>query len=150
MSFFEQSPENRQLRKLRKKRLSLLSDWYGSEFAATEIAAHFSQPHPLGGGVRDVMAQLETPEERALRSLREQWPEVAGAWISRMTVPAAWRDGVLFLEVRHNALLRELKPSLEIVREAVARRGLGCPCTEVRLSIAGGAAGLNAAAHRSK
>ena len=138
MSFLEQSPENRRLRKLRKKRLSLLNDWYGNDFAATEIAAHISQPHPLQSGVRAVMEQLETPEERALRNLREHWPEIAGTWISRMTVPAEWRDGVLVLEVRHNALLRELKPSLEILREAVTRR-FDCPCREVRLSIAGGA-----------
>ena len=140
MSFFEQAPENRRLRKLRKRRLALLTDWYGDNFAATEIAAHISHPHPLQAGVRAVMARLETPEERSLRTLRECWPEVAGAWISRMTVPAEWRDGVLFLEVRHSALLRELKPSLEILREAVARR-FECPCTEVRLSIAGGTAG---------
>ena len=139
MSFFEQSPENRRLRKLRKNRLSLLRDWYGSDFAATEIAAHLSQPHSLQDGVHAVMAQLETPEARALRALRMRWPEVAGAWISRVTVPAEWRDGVLTLEVRHSALLRELKPSLELLREAIGRT-FDCPCAEVRLSIAGGTA----------
>ena len=138
MSVFEQSPENRRLRRIRSKRLSLLRDWYGRDFAATEIAAHISQPHSLQEGVRAVMSQLETPEERALRTLRERWPEIAGAWLSRMTVPAEWRDGVLFLEVRHSALLRELRPSLELLREAVVNH-FDCPCTEVRLSIAGGA-----------
>lgn len=149
MSFLEQSPENRRLRKLRKNRLSLLNDWYGSDFAATEIAAHISQPHSLQSGVRAVMAQLETPEARALRALRERWPEVAGAWISKLTVPADWRDGVLVLEVRHSALLRELKPSLELLREAIGRR-FDCPCAEVRLSIAGGAAALKSGASGSK
>ena len=133
------SAENRRLRKLRKARLSLLNDWYGSDFAAAEIAAHISQPHPLQSGVRAVMAKLETPEASALRALRMRWPEVAGTWISPVTVPAEWRDGVLILEVRHNALLRELKPSLELLREAV-KRHFDCPCSEVRLSIAGGTA----------
>lgn len=133
------STENRRLRKLRKERLSLLSDWYGSDFAATEIAGHISQPHTLRTGVRAVMAKLETPEARALRALRMRWPEVAGAWISRVTVPAEWRDGVLVLEVRHSALLRELKPSLELLREAIVRSS-DCPCAEVRLAIAGGTA----------
>lgn len=116
----------------------MLSDWYGGDFAATEIAAHVSTPHPLGDGIRSVMSQLETPEARALRTLREQWPEVAGAWISRMTLPAEWKDGVLVLEVRHSALLRELKPSLELLREAASRHSTECPCNEVRLVIAGG------------
>lgn len=143
------SAENRRLRRSRKERLSLLSDWYGGDFAATEIAAHISTPRTLGNGIRAVMSQLETPEARALRSLRERWPEVAGAWISRVTLPAEWQDGVLVLEVRHNALLRELRPSLELLREAVDRR-FDCPCREVRLSIAGGAASRKANSTRSK
>lgn len=133
------SAENRCLRKLRKERLSLLNDWYGSDFAAAEIAAHISHPHSLQDGVRAVMAELETPEARALRTLRMRWPEVAGAWISRVTFPAEWSNGVLTLAVRHSALLRELKPSLELLCEAI-NRSSDCPCAEVRLTIAGGAA----------
>lgn len=133
------SPENRKLRQLRRKRLSLLSDWYGSDFAGVEIAAHISQPRSLQNGIRSVMSSLETPEMRALRYLRERWSEVAGTWISRMTSPCEWHDGVLFLEVRHSALLRELKPSLELLREAVSR-STDCPCREIRLSISGGGA----------
>ena len=133
------SSENRKLRQLRKQRLSILNDWYGNDYAAVEIAAHLSQPRTLQNGIRAVMAQLETPELRSLRLLRERWTEVAGAWISRMTFPSEWRDGVLILEVRHSALLRELKPSLELLREEVARR-FDCPCREVRLSISGGGA----------
>jgi len=133
------SAENRRLRRLRRERLSLLSDWYGGDFASVEIAAHISQPRPLRSGIRAVMDRLETPELRAVRSLRERWPEVAGDWISRITFPSEWKDGVLFLEVRHNALLRELKPSLELLREAVIRFCPECPCREIRLDISGGA-----------
>lgn len=137
------SSENSRLRQLRKKRLALLSDWYGKDYALVEIAAHNSQPRTLQNGIRAVMAQLENPETRALRSLREKWPEVAGPWIGRMTFPGEWRDGILFLEVRHSALLRELKPSLELLREEVARR-FDCPCREIRLSISGGGAASKA------
>ncbi len=133
------SAENRRLRRLRRKRLSLLRDWYGKDFADVEIAAHNSQPRSLQNGIRAVMSGLEDPETRALRSLRERWPEVAGSWISRMTLPSEWHDGILFLEVRHSALLRELKPSLELLREAV-NRNTDRLCREIRLSIAGGGA----------
>lgn len=133
------SSENSRLRKLRRTRLSLLSDWYGEDYAAAEIAAHISQPRSLRNGIRAVMAQLETPEMRALRSLREKWPEVAGAWMSRMTFPGEWRDGILILEVRHSALLRELQPSLELLREEISGR-FDCSCREIRLSISGGGA----------
>ena len=134
------SEDNRRLRRMRRERLSLLSDWYGQEFAATEIAGHISQPRTLCDGVRAVMACLESPESRILRKLREIWPSVAGAWISQMTVPAEWRaDGVLILEVRHSALLRELRPSLELIREAVNRQIQEGFCTEIKLTIGGGA-----------
>lgn len=133
------SPENRRLRQLRRKRLALLRDWYGKDFADVEIAAHDSQPRTLQSGIRAAMSHLEKPEMRALRFLREKWPEVAGAWISRMTLPCDWHDGILFLEVRHSALMRELTPSLELLREAV-NHNTDCPCREIRLSIAGGGA----------
>ena len=139
------SPENRRLRRLRKERLSLLNDWYGGEFASVEIAAHISQPHSLKDGVRTVMAGLETPEARALRTLRDRWPEVAGDWISKVAVPWELRDGVLVLNVRHNALLRELKPSLELLLEAVNRHS-EYRCREIRMTVAGGSA---AASRRS-
>ena len=133
------SPENKRLRRLRSERLSLLKNWYGSDFAEVEIAAHISQPHTLQNGVRAVMAQIGTPEARALRALRDKWPEIAGAWISRVTLPLEWKDGVLFLEVRHNALLRELKPSLELLKSKVGTSFPECPCREVKLAISGGA-----------
>lgn len=140
------SAPNRRLRRLRRERLSLLNDWYGSEFAATEIAGHFSQPRTLCDGVRAVMARLESPESRVLRKLREIWPSVAGAWISQMAVPAEWRaDGVLILEVRHSALLRELRPSLELIRGAVNRQMPDAVCSEIRLTIGGGSSKTSAA-----
>ena len=135
------SASNRRLRRMRNERLSLLSDWYGQEFAASEIAGHISQPHTLSDGIRLIMAKLESPESRALRCLREMWPSVAGAWISQLAIPAEWRsDGVLVLEVRHSVLLRELRPSMELIREEVNRRLPDIVCTEIKLTIGGGTA----------
>jgi hypothetical protein len=135
------SASNRRLRRLRNERLSLLSDWYGPEFAASEIAGHISQPHLLSDGIRSLMAKLESPESRALRRLREMWPSVAGAWISQMAIPAEWRpDGVLILEVRHSALLRELRPSMELIRGEVNRQISDCVCSDIKLTIGGGTA----------
>ena len=131
------SAENSRMRRLRRERFSLLNDWYGGDFASVEIAAHNSRPRPLKNGVRAVMAALETPEERTLRTLRDSWPEIAGACISRVTVPCGLRAGVLVLEVRHSALLRELKPSLELLLEAVNRH-CEVHCTEIRLTVSGG------------
>ena len=132
------SAENSRLRRERRERLSLLSDWYGPEFAATEIGGHLSQPRSLSSGVRSVMESLESPDARALRRLRKIWPSVVGAWLAEMASPDEWRGGTLTLAVRHSALLRELQQSLELIRGAVCREIPEPVCKEVKLTIAGG------------
>ena len=130
---------NKRLRKVHRERLELLSEWYGRDFASTEVAAHVSSPVPLGQGVRQVMAALESPEKRILRTLREKWTETVGSSIAGLTEPLEWKDGVLFLEVRHSALLGELRPSLELLKNAInSKLADTAKCSELRLTIAGG------------
>ena len=133
------SPVNRRLRKLHRERLSLLEDWYGPEFASSEVAAHVSTPIPLSRGVRELMNDLETPQQRSFRLLREIWPQIVGAEFARLAEPANWGDdGVLSLEVRHSALLRELRSSAELIKMAVQKRFPEANCEEVKLVISGG------------
>ena len=132
------SAVNKRLRKARRERLELLTEWYGGEFAATEIAAHTSSPVPLGKGVRELLAGLETQEKRILRKLREAWPQIVVDGLAKLTEPSRWQDGVLFVEVRHSALLRELQPSLELLRQAVNAQITDVDCREIRLAISGG------------
>ena len=132
------SSTNRRLKKLRGSRLNLLRDWYGKEFAAVEIAAHGTSPVPISRGIQAVMVGLESAETQRLNDLRKMWTTVAGAAFSKMTYPLEWQDGLLVLEVRHSALIRELQPSLELIREAVSRHFPNAECTAVRLTISGG------------
>jgi len=133
------SAVNRQLKKQRSKRLDLLRDWYGDEFASVEIAAHGTSPVPLGRSVKMVMTELESVETCRLCELRKNWTAIAGTTFAKMTYPAEWDDeGSLVLEVRHSALLRELQPSLELIRAAVAKHFPNAKCSAVRLTISGG------------
>lgn len=132
------STANKRLKKTRRDRLELLSEWYGREFAATEIAAHVSAPVPLERGVRAVMATLETPERKMLRILREEWSRTVGDDLAKLATPLSWENGLLMLEVRHGALLRELQPSLEFFLAAVRSRFPESDCREVRLTVSGG------------
>ncbi len=132
------SPFNRRLRHLHRERFELLREWYGDDFARTEVSAHISRPRRLGQAVQLMMERLESPEARALRQLRELWPEIAGTDFSRMAIPLSWQGEVLILEVRHSSLLRELKPSLEFIRAAVTGRFPEVACREIRLTISGG------------
>lgn len=129
---------NKRLRKMHRERLDLLSEWYGRDFASTEVAAHISSPVLLGQGIKRLMSALEAPEKRVLRILREKWPETVGESIAKLTEPLEWKDGVLTLEVRHSALLRELRPSLELLKNAVNSHLSGLECSDVKLTIAGG------------
>ena len=121
-----------------RERFGLLREWYGDDFAAVEVAEHVSHPVTLRRSVEELMAGIEAPEVMALHRLRIKWPEIAGSAFSRFALPCAWKDGILTLEVRHSALLRELKPALEIIREAVKRHFPDVDCTEIALTISGG------------
>ena len=129
---------NLRLRRKHRERFGLLREWYGDDFAAVEVAEHISHPVTLQRSIEALMAGIEAPEVMALQKLRIKWPEIAGAAFSRFALPCTWKDGILTLEVRHSALLRELKPALEIIREAVKRHFPDVECTEIALTISGG------------
>ena len=129
---------NLRLRRKHRERFGLLREWYGDDFAAVEVAEHVSHPVTLRRSIEELMAGIEAPEVRALQELRVKWPEIAGGAFSRFALPCSWKDGVLTPEVRHSALLRELRPSLEIIREAVKRHFPDADCREVALTISGG------------
>ncbi len=129
---------NLHLRRKHRERFGLLREWYGDDFAAVEVAEHVSHPVPVQRGIAELMAGVETPEVMALQLLRMMWPNIAGGDFSRFALPCAWQSGILTLEVRHSALLRELKPSLELIRAAVNRHFPDIECSEIALTIAGG------------
>ena len=129
---------NLRLRRKHRERFELLREWYGDDFAAVEVTEHVSHPVTLQRSIKALMSGLGSPELLALQQLRLQWPEIAGRDFVRFALPSAWKDGVLTLEVRHSALLRELTPALELVREAVNRKFPEVPCTDIVLTISGG------------
>ena len=129
---------NLRMRRKHRERFGLLREWYGDDFAAVEVTGHVSQPVTLQRSIAALMATVESPEARALRQLRERWPGIAGRDFARFAVPASWTNGILTLEVRHSALLRELAPALDLIRDAVQRSLPEVACTEVTLTIAGG------------
>ena len=129
---------NLRMRRKHRERFGLLREWYGDDFAAVEVTGHVSQPVTLQRSIEALMATVESPEARALRQLRERWSEIAGKDFARFAVPASWANGILTLEVRHSALLRELAPALDLIRDAVRRNLPEVACNEVTLTISGG------------
>lgn len=131
---------NWRLKKLRTQRYGLLRDWYGADFAETEIAAHVSHPLAFAEELDRLVSSLETPERTELRRITARWTEFCGAAVARMTVPGELTpEGVLLVEVRHSLLIAELKPAMKLVLQRI-NQGIASPlCREIRLVIAGGA-----------
>ena len=49
----------------------------------------------------------------------QSWRKIAGTQLASFTHPAGFQDGVLILEVRHSALIAELTPSLDLIRDRI-------------------------------
>ena len=132
----------RELRKLRERE-SLLADWYGREFAETEIAAtgHSPQPVKLETVLDGVLEEFSGADTGNFLKVEKAWQNIAGAQLARFASPDGFRDGVLTLAVRHSALIAELTPSLDLIRDKV-NRVLGQDfCSEVRLVASGASRG---------
>ncbi len=132
------SPERRRELKRRRQRFGLLEDWYGTETAQTEMAAHTSSPQPIGRSVERLLRNLNSSEINNFITIDTRWNELVGAAFSRLAKPERLTGTTLVLEVRHSALLAELRPSLDLIRQRLtAELGPGI-VNEIRLTIAGG------------
>ena len=119
----------------RRKRFGLLSDWYGEDYAKTEISAHTFKVHSLGDDINDLLGQITTRENAVFIDLSANWQTLGGA-IAKLTTPGGLRDGVLFLEVRHSALLRELQNISEIILPKLNEHYGESVFKEIRLTCA--------------
>lgn len=120
---------------LRRQRYQLLEQWYGRERAVNEIAAHTAQPKKIDSLIEDVLGKIRRPENGIIIRLRSQWNNVVGSMFARFTEPENLKDGVLTLKVRHSAMLVELKPSCDLIRNKINQISGREVCREVRLRV---------------
>ncbi len=121
----------------RRKHFGLLKEWYGEERASMEIIAHSGKPIPFDEVLENVCRQFRSPEVTAFITLDSNWEKIAGAAFARFTRPSGIRDGILYLEVRHSGLIRELTPSLDLLLTQVAAAIGDNLCQEIRLIPSG-------------
>ncbi len=118
-------------------RYQLLRDWYGEEFAKGEMVAHTPGLVDINKLIQDECEQLCTPEVSAFIKLESNWSEIVGEQIALYANPVRLSNGVLFLEVRHSALIRELAPSLDLILARVIDTIGADNCKSIQL-VAGG------------
>ncbi len=119
-------------------RYRLLRDWYGGEAARVEMAAHCPSPRSVAETVRELSGDFVDPDVQIQLQLELNWQTIAGADAGRWLQICSFRNGVLELEVRHAALLREFAGCADLWRDRVNtvlnRSGV---CREVRFVPAG-------------
>ena len=103
----------------RSLRYQMLSAWYGSERADVEIIAHTCRPELISGVLDDVLSQVRDQGAGVVVTLRSQWSNVVGATFAGFCEPEDFRDGVLYIKVRHSALIAELSPMSDMFISAV-------------------------------
>lgn len=134
--------EDREQKKLKQElatRCRLLEAWYGRDRATVEMTAHTPGPVSIGEAVGKVCSSLADPEVGYYAELDAHWTKIVGTQLALFVRPGRFLNGVLELEVRHSALIRELTPSLDLIQKRVDKHLGGGVCREVRLVPAGGA-----------
>ena len=126
------------LRRRHKQRFDMLKEWYGEDFACNEIAAHMPQPIQLGDAVCGELEKLNSPEMLHFITLSGNWEKICGAALAKMTTPLRLQDGILELEVRHTALILELKPTMKMLQKRLDQWFGTAICTDIKLVISGG------------
>ena len=120
----------------RSTRRSLLDSWYGSDYAAVEMAAQGGLT-TLGDSIDALSEKLFSAETRRTMQLKREWPAIAGEQLAVLAGFGGFAEGVLALEVRHSAFLRELRELGPEIRARVNAALGGEFCREVRFEPAG-------------
>lgn len=118
-------------------RHGLLRNWYGAERADVEISAHTPQPVALSDVVDAVCGDIRSPEVAYFIELETNWEKIIGASMARLARPVRLREKVLYLEVPHSALLRELAPSRDLFLRRIAACIGADACESIKLVPAG-------------
>ena len=118
----------------RRRVYSLLSDWYGQERADSEIAAHTGTPRPLGDILQEISGEVLNGDAADFAKIDAVWEEIAGKTVARFARPLGCRDKVLTLGVRHSAMVTELRPSLDLLKEKINLELGENFCRDIRLT----------------
>lgn len=122
--------------KRRREYYQMLRNWYGAERAAVEISAHTPQAVELSNVIDSVCSDIRSPEVAHFIELESHWEKIAGP-AARLARPARLHEGVLYLEVPHSALIRELAPSLDLFQRRIASCLGDGVCASIKLVPSG-------------
>jgi len=117
----------------RRNLMPLLRSWYGDRRAAVEMTAYTAQAVNAADVMRELCEKLIDEDVGLFITLNTKWKEIIPGKLAAYASPARVADGVLYLEVRHSALVRELTPSLDLFLARIAKAVGEGKVREIRL-----------------
>ena len=90
------------------KMYSLLNAWYGRERAKNEITAYTPKTESAGDIADKILKKTVSPDLRRTIQISENWENIVGAQIAKISSPVSFKKKVLCIQVSHSVWLREL------------------------------------------
>ncbi len=115
-----------------RKVRGLLDEWYGDEVARGEIVAYGHQLKSIEYHLDKLCSSVFSQDLQYRMSLSESWREVVGPQLATLTTPGGFSEGVLDIEVRHAAFLRELDSTKDIIIGQVNSFLKAKVCSDIR------------------
>lgn len=116
----------------------ILKDWYGEERGRAEMLAYCPPAEKIGDLLDEVINKAMTEELGLLFKLKEDWQELVGDQLAKVSSPVAVRDRIVEVEVSHPAWHIEMKGPVKknIVKKIHAKYGAEL-CLDIRIVAAG-------------
>ena len=90
---------------------SMMQEWMGESQAANEIMNWLPEAVSTSDLLTKIVDRTISPEINVLIELKEQWAEIVGKEIARVTTPHKIHKQALYVEVKHSLWLREMRGS---------------------------------------
>lgn len=90
------------------KMYSLLSAWYGRERAKNEITAYTPKAVSAGDIADKILKKTISPDLLKTIRITENWGNIVGAQIAKVSSPLSFKRKVLYIQVNHSVWMREL------------------------------------------
>ncbi|MBE6379377.1 MAG: DUF721 domain-containing protein [Lentisphaerae bacterium] len=123
----------------RRELEDMLGEWYGKEFAASEITSRTNGVRKLSTLLDDLLEKKLNDQTRQLMLLRGEWESLIGPPLNKFLYLVNIQDNELVLEVSHPAFLIELrkKSSAESLLNRIKSRYPDLPADGVKFMPAG-------------
>ena len=87
----------------------MMSEWYGSRFAAQEITKRTENAVPIADSMDRILEKCLNKNSIQSVTLQENWDKIIGAPLNKFTTLAAVKENKVIVEVKHPAFLAELR-----------------------------------------